>query len=109
MPRRRTSTEWTESGSATDGTATATHAAESGNVHFVTVVTASFTGSGNTADLTISDGSTTLATITVHDDLTLELPFPIKMSTGNKAEISLAAGGSGVDGNVFLGGFTREA
>lgn len=108
MPRRRTSTEWTETGSATNGTATATHSGESGKVHFVTMIVAGFTGSGNAADLTLSDGSDTILTVTVHDDIALEFPFPVKLSTGNKAEATLGAGGSSVDGNITLGGFTRD-
>lgn len=109
MPRTRTSTEWTETASATNGTATATHAASSGDTHFVTTIVAGFTGSGNAADLTLSDGDTTILTITVHDDITLELPYPIKLTTGNRAEATLGAGGSSVDGNVTIGGFTRPA
>lgn len=107
MARQRTVTEWIESGSATNGNATATRSASSGDHHYVTLITASFTGSGNAADLAIKDGSTTISTITVHDDIRLELPYPIKVSAGNKAEITLGAGGTDVDGNVTLGGFTR--
>lgn len=109
MARQRTVTEWIEKGSGTDATATATRAASSGDLHFVAVVTASLTGSGNTADLSVSDGTTTLFTVTIHDDLEMELPYPIKLSAGNKAEASLTAGGSEVDGHVMIGGFTRAA
>lgn len=108
MARQRTSTEWTETASATNATATATHAAESGRVHFVTTIVAGFTGSGNAADLALKDGSTTIMTVTVHDDMEIELPFPIKITAGNKAEATLGAGGTSVDGNVTIGGFTRD-
>lgn len=109
MARQRTATEWTEAASATNATATATHSASSGDTHFVTTLVASFTGSGNSADLTLKDGSTTIMTVTVHDDIEVTLPFPVKLTTGNKAEAALAAGGSGVDGNVTIGGFSRPA
>lgn len=109
MARNRTSTEWTETGSATNGTATATHAASSGDTHFVTTIVAGFTGSGNAADLTLSDGDSAIMTVTVHDDIVLEFPYPIKLTTGNKAEATLGAGGSSVDGNITLGGFSRPA
>lgn len=109
MARNRTTTEWTETASATNSTATATHAASSGDTHFVTTIVAGFTGSGNAADLTLSDGNTTIMTVTVHDDIAIELPYPIKITTGNKAEATLGAGGTSVDGNVTIGGFSRPA
>lgn len=104
-----TAVDWTESGSATNGTATASHAGESGNVHYVTSIVAGFTGSGNAADLTLDDGNNTIMTLTVHDDIDLEFAKPIRLSVGNKAEAQLGAGGSSVDGNVFIAGFTESS
>lgn len=103
------SAQWNEKGSATAGAATATHAGEAGKAHYVTLIVASFDGSGNTASLSINDGGTTIGTVTIHDNFELELSRPLRMSTGNKAEISLATGGAGVTGHVFLAGFTEAS
>lgn len=100
---------WTETASATNATATATHAAESGNWHFLSGVLAGFTGSGNTANLAIKDGSTTIISVTVHDDIYLTFDTPIRISQGSKVEATLSAGGSGVDGEVNILGFTESA
>lgn len=108
MPRGRTTTEWTESASGDNSAATATHSAESGNVHYLTYVSASYTGDNTSGDLTISDGSTTIITVTVHEAEVINLPWPVKITTGNKVEASLAASGTAGDvGNVAIGGFTR--
>lgn len=103
-----TSATWTETAQATNGTATASHAAESGRAHYVTSIVAGFSGAGNTANLELKDGTTTIMQVDVHDDIELEFSHPIRITPGNKVDAVLAAGGSSIVGNVSIAGFTES-
>lgn len=99
--------DWSETATATNATATATHAAESGHNHLISLVSASFTGSGNTAELVIRDGSAVIYRADVHDDMVIPFTEPYKAGKGNKVEAELGAGGSSVDGHVSILGRTE--
>lgn len=99
--------DWSEVGTATNSAAVATHDAETGHEHLISLVAASFTGSGNTAELVIRDGSTVIFRQDVHDDMVIPFTEPYKCGLGNKAEAELGAGGSSVDGHVTILGRTE--
>lgn len=93
--------------SADNAASTATKAAVSGKINYITSVTASFslTKSGL---LQIKDGSTVVFEVEVYDSATIQFPTPIAGTSGNAVSATLAASGtSGTLGKVNLVGFTE--
>lgn len=97
---------WAVTATADNAASTATKAAESGKSHYVTSISGSFSAAAIKL-LTLKDGTTVIGNHYVHNAFGLTFPNPIKLTSGNLAELSLAASGTaGVIGAVTLNGFT---
>lgn len=93
---------WAASGAADNATATATKAADAGKSLYVDLILASFSGTGAvTAKLTLRDGATEVASHYVRDSDAIRLNG-YRITAGNSFSAELAAGGSGVIGNVVV-------
>lgn len=99
---------WSENATANNATATATHAAETDKNHKIGLVTASLSGTGNTATLTISEGSSTVVEMDVEGQVVVPFESEYKADKNTKVEASLTAGGSGVDGKVSIAGASER-
>lgn len=97
--------DWTENASATNATATATHAAVADQRHVLTYVAASFDDSTAGALLTIKKGSDTEIEHYIHGaDV---IPLELRGENNEAVSAELAAGGSGVTGYVGIIGYTE--
>jgi len=98
--------KWSETATADNAAATATHAAESGNAHYVTGVSGSFSAAAIKL-LTLKDGSTIIGNYHVHNQRDIVFDEPLRITSGAAVVVSLAASGSaGVIGAVVVTGFT---
>lgn len=99
---------WTVTGSADNAVATATRAAVSGKKHYITGVTASFSGTA-TKLLQVKDGTTVIWEDYVVNGYQMKFPQPIEATSGNAVSAELAASGTaGIIGKVNLTGFTEQ-
>jgi len=102
--------DWTESATGDNATATATHAApgDGTQAHYITGVSAGYIGAAPTpATLVIKSGTTTIYTVAVRTNVDIEFVSPLKGAGGALVSAALAAGGSGIDGYVNIKGYTR--
>lgn len=99
---------WVSEDSQDNAAATATKAAPgSGIAHYITSISAGFSGSVSGATLHLKEGSTVLGRWRVYDSLTLSFSSPIKLTPGTVANLELAASGTpGTVGDVTMSGFT---
>lgn len=97
---------WVEKDSKDNAAATATRAAETGKIHYITGVFASYSAA-KTLLLQIKDGSTVIAEQYVVNSEAITFPTPIRATKGNAVSAVLAASGTdGTIGKVNLTGFT---
>lgn len=97
---------WSVTATADNAAATATKAAEAGKSHYVTSISGAFSAAAIKL-MTLKDGTTVIGNHYVHNASGFNFANPIKIASGNLAELSLAASGTaGVIGAVTLNGFT---
>ena len=97
---------WTETTTADNAAATATHALAAGQSHYVTSISGSFLAAAINL-MTLKDGVTTIGNFHVHNQR--EIPFvpPLKITAGAAVELELgASGGAGNIGAVTMAGYT---
>lgn len=101
--------EWTETTTADNAAATATHAAETGKAHFVTSIHASF--SATVAKLlTLKDGTTVIGNFYIYDSGGVTFDSPVRITDATLVELSLAASGTGGNvGAVTMSGYSVGA
>lgn len=97
--------EWSVTATATAAAATATRAAEAGKSHYITGISGSF-GAAQIALMTLSDGVTVIGNFHVHNQRDVHFDKPVRITAGNAASMTLAAGAAGVVGAVTLRGYT---
>ena len=97
---------WSETTTADNAAATATHVAKSGDEHYVVSVHASYSVA-NVGLVTLKDGSTIIANFYAHDQMNIVFTKPLRITSGAAVELELAASGVGGQiGAVVLTGFT---
>lgn len=106
--------EWRETATATNGVATATHAAEAGKNHYVTgfSISASATVAVSVlAEIRQNGGATTRRAFVIPNaaiaPIIYEFKRVLKIPTNQSVDITLPALGASVVGRVELLGFTR--
>ncbi|MEW6183847.1 MAG: hypothetical protein AB1500_11875 [Bacillota bacterium] len=100
------SRSWVAADSKDNAEATATKAAVTGAVHFVSHVSASFSGAA-TKLLQIKDDVTIIFERYIVNAETVNFSVPLKITSGKAVSAVLAASGTaGVIGKVNLAGFT---
>ena len=98
--------KWTETTTADNAAATATHAAETGKAHYVTSIHASFSVA-NIKLMTLKDGTTVIGNFHVNDQRDVVFAKPVRITSGALVELSLAASGTSTEiGAVTMTGFT---
>lgn len=97
--------DWTESGSAVAGLATATRAAESGNRHSISSVSASYSAA-TIALVQIKFGTTVEWEGYVHNQRDVAFASPLRAGSGQAVSAELAAGAAGVTGTVTITGYS---
>lgn len=109
MPRR-TRDEWHEHAEATDDTATATHAAVSGKSHYVTHVSASHDGGGNTFPrVELKDGGSTIMAWFTNGEIDIFFgEHGLQITEGNTVSIEIATAGGGKVGLANIAGYTDD-
>lgn len=85
--------EWVESASADNATATATKAGVAGVTHYLDSFVASYDGNKNGA-LTITDGNWTIS-VEVFDELDVEFSNPLRAEEGKTITATFAPSGTG--------------
>ena len=95
--------------SGANAAVTATKAAVAGSTHVVYSITASFAAAADLATLTLKDDTTTIGIFDVHAGENNSWVFPkgILITSGNKIDAVLGAGGSGV-GHINIHGTTLQ-
>lgn len=98
-----------DTATASNAAATATRAAVAGKSHFVTRITAGFSGTapGTQILCQLKDGTTVIGNYACPATGVLDIRFerPVQITAGNACSLVLAAGGSGAVGNVTLNSF----
>lgn len=99
-------TEWAVTTTADNAVATVTKAGESGKNHYVTSIHGSFSAALIKL-MTLKNGATVLGNYHVHNQRDVVFAKPVKITSGNAAEISLVASGTaGTIGAVVMKGYT---
>lgn len=101
--------DWHVTTSADNATATATKAAITGQRHVITHITASFDNTAANKLVSIFDGTTLIDKFAVTTTgVSIAFPHGLRLSSGNKAEATLAASGTGgTTGYLTLHGYTE--
>lgn len=100
-------TDWTEEGTSTDNAAdTITHAAVTDSQHYLTHISASSDEAAFFL-LTIKDDTTIIWRHFVNTSVNHEFATPLRMQTGNKILVDVAAAGSGIATNCTIAGFSQ--
>lgn len=117
----RTNTEFSLSGvnaqtqdSGANAAQTLTRTARAGMSHYITAIEVSISGSAAANDITIQlqDGSTTVwkeiigSASTTGERAGIVFNQPVKLTTGNAANLVVSAGGAGVVTSANMAGFT---
>ena len=107
----RVKNSWTEvSQSTANAAVTVTHAAVAGRRHIITKVDASYSSSTVSAELTVSQGATVIGRKYIHGAGAIDFGVDgLYNPDANEAvSATLAAGGSGVTGDLTLQGFSTD-
>lgn len=106
-------TEWTEVATATNGTATATRAAVTGKIHYISGISISANGQPAAAvAATVTDGATTKDRFEIpalaFSPIIINYVRPIRCTVSTAANVTLPALGAAITGTVVIKGFTRS-
>lgn len=99
---------WSESGTATNATATATRAATTGERHALHTIIVDYDDSAADRDVIVKFGGTEQFRYHVSDKRILTLPIPLQAGTGEAVSVEAATGGSGIEGRVTIIGITLD-
>jgi hypothetical protein len=98
--------EWSVTATGDNAAATVARPGESGRSHYVTYIGGSYSGAVTGGEMLLKDGAEVVGDYFVHDQRSIALTYPLRISEGAGASLTLAAGSLGVRGACTLQGYT---
>lgn len=97
---------WSVTATGDNAAAAATRPGEPGRSHYATYIGGSYSGAVTGGEMLLKDGAAVVGDYFVHDQRSIALTYPLRISEGADVSLALAAGGLGVRGACTLQGYT---